>query len=97
MNNEWPVIKLKHSPTQNIFDIFNDNNFSSFLQREAEYGIIEKVSIKNFICHGSLEVSLGPHVNFIVGRNGSKFHILCSQREDYIEWAVKTKSILNTE
>ncbi|KAK6188575.1 hypothetical protein SNE40_004723 [Patella caerulea] len=39
--------------------------------KEGEVGIIEKVSVKNFMCHSRLDVSLGPHVNFVVGRNGS--------------------------
>ena len=29
--------------------------------------------MKNFMCHSRLDVRLGPHVNFVVGRNGSKF------------------------
>ncbi|ESP03334.1 hypothetical protein LOTGIDRAFT_137540, partial [Lottia gigantea] len=36
-----------------------------------EVGIIEKVSVKNFMCHSRLDVNFGPHVNFVVGRNGS--------------------------
>ena len=36
-----------------------------------EVGIIEKVSMTNFMCHSHLEVVLGLNVNFIVGRNGS--------------------------
>ncbi|XP_071807403.1 structural maintenance of chromosomes protein 6-like [Asterias amurensis] len=38
---------------------------------EAEYGVIEHVSVKNFMCHKRLEFNFGPNVNFIVGRNGS--------------------------
>ncbi|CAG5135893.1 unnamed protein product, partial [Candidula unifasciata] len=33
-------------------------------------GVITRVSMNNFMCHSRLEVSLGSHVNFIVGRNG---------------------------
>lgn len=38
---------------------------------EAEVGIIEKITMVNFMCHTMLEVPLGANVNFIVGRNGN--------------------------
>ncbi|XP_012944778.1 structural maintenance of chromosomes protein 6 [Aplysia californica] len=34
-------------------------------------GVIKRVSMSNFMCHDRLDVVLGSHVNFIVGRNGS--------------------------
>ncbi|GFN77299.1 structural maintenance of chromosomes protein 6, partial [Plakobranchus ocellatus] len=34
-------------------------------------GVIRRITLHNFMCHNHLEVRLGPHVNFIVGRNGS--------------------------
>ncbi|KAI5903152.1 Structural maintenance of chromosomes protein 6 [Candida parapsilosis] len=37
----------------------------------AQAGIIEHLSLKNFMCHDSFELSLGPQINFIIGRNGS--------------------------
>ncbi len=40
--------------------------------KEAEAGIIDKVSLVNFMCHSKLDVSLNPNVNFILGRNGSE-------------------------
>ena len=43
-----------------------------FLQSEAEVGIIEKITLVNFMCHTMLEVNLGANVNFIIGRNGSE-------------------------
>lgn len=38
---------------------------------EAEVGIIEKITLVNFMCHTMLEVPLGANVNFIIGQNGS--------------------------
>lgn len=37
----------------------------------ADNGILESVSCANFMCHGYLEVALGPLINFIIGHNGS--------------------------
>ena len=37
----------------------------------AENGIIESVTCTNFMCHGYLEISIGPLINFIIGHNGS--------------------------
>ncbi|RCK65465.1 Structural maintenance of chromosomes protein 6 [Candida viswanathii] len=37
----------------------------------ARAGVIEKLSLKNFMCHDSFELELGPQLNFIIGRNGS--------------------------
>lgn len=34
-------------------------------------GIIEKISLTNFMCHDLFELELGPRLNFIIGRNGS--------------------------
>ena len=37
----------------------------------ADNGILESVTCSNFMCHGYLEVTLGPLINFIIGHNGS--------------------------
>ncbi|XP_069829239.1 structural maintenance of chromosomes protein 6 [Dendropsophus ebraccatus] len=38
----------------------------------AEVGIIESISLKNFMCHAMLgPFNFGPNVNFVVGNNGS--------------------------
>jgi structural maintenance of chromosomes protein 6 len=34
-------------------------------------GVLEKVEIKNFMCHERYEFKLGPRINFICGKNGS--------------------------
>ncbi len=60
---------------------------SSFLK--PEIGVIEKIQLRDFMCHSRLNVPLGPNVNFILGRNGSKirgastgkkFSPLCQER-----------------
>ena len=34
----------------------------------AENGILETVTCTNFMCHGYLEICLGPLINFIIGQ-----------------------------
>lgn len=44
----------------------------SSLLNEGEVGIIESISLKNFMCHACLgPFKFGPNVNFVVGNNGS--------------------------
>lgn len=40
-------------------------------KEEPMPGVIRKIALHNFMCHNHLDVKLGSHVNFIVGRNGS--------------------------
>uniref|UniRef100_A0A4W3I3E2 Structural maintenance of chromosomes protein 6 n=1 Tax=Callorhinchus milii TaxID=7868 RepID=A0A4W3I3E2_CALMI len=50
-------------PWYNLFFLF---------QNEGEVGIIESISLKNFMCHACLgPFKFGPNVNFVVGNNGS--------------------------
>lgn len=37
----------------------------------ADAGVIESVSLQNFMCHQNLSIELGPNMNFIIGENGS--------------------------
>ncbi|KAG8723854.1 Structural maintenance of chromosomes protein 6 [Ceratobasidium sp. 395] len=37
----------------------------------AEYGIIQRVEMTNFMCHQRLAMNLDPQINFVVGNNGS--------------------------
>uniref|UniRef100_A0A8C2PZC9 Structural maintenance of chromosomes protein 6 n=1 Tax=Cyprinus carpio TaxID=7962 RepID=A0A8C2PZC9_CYPCA len=42
------------------------------LSQHSEVGIIESISLKNFMCHSMLgPFAFGPNVNFVVGNNGS--------------------------
>ncbi|XP_078397707.1 structural maintenance of chromosomes protein 6-like isoform X2 [Cetorhinus maximus] len=42
------------------------------LSNEGDVGIIESISLKNFMCHACLgPFKFGPNVNFVVGNNGS--------------------------
>lgn len=34
----------------------------------ADNGILETVTCTNFMCHGYLEIGLGPLINFIIGQ-----------------------------
>lgn len=38
---------------------------------EADVGIVEKITLENFMNHKHLELTFGPKINFIVGVNGS--------------------------
>merc|ERR1712168_1062673 len=44
---------------------------SSSEDNERCVGSIERVSMKNFMCHSRLDVNFYPQVNFVIGRNGS--------------------------
>ncbi|KAJ1302116.1 hypothetical protein OPQ81_000947 [Rhizoctonia solani] len=37
----------------------------------AEYGIIERIELVNFMCHSRTTVNFGPQINFVIGHNGS--------------------------
>ena len=39
--------------------------------QEYENGVVREVVVENFMNHSHLRVELDPHVNFIVGKNGS--------------------------
>ncbi len=39
---------------------------------QAEVGIVEEITLQNFMCHKHLNLQFGPNINFIVGPNGSK-------------------------
>lgn len=47
------------------------NRADAAMSRAADNGILESIHCVNFMCHESLHITLGPHLNFIVGENGS--------------------------
>lgn len=52
-------------------DADDHNNLRVLNTEPSQAGVIEKISLKNFMCHDSFELTLGPQINFIIGRNGS--------------------------
>ncbi|KAG8453462.1 hypothetical protein GDO86_000188, partial [Hymenochirus boettgeri] len=50
----------------------SSQNGSSSQSSTGDVGIIESISLKNFMCHSMLgPFHFGPNVNFIIGNNGS--------------------------
>ena len=43
-------------------------NKKQLANEPAENGILETVTCTNFMCHGYLEIGLGPLINFIIGQ-----------------------------
>ncbi|KAJ1032212.1 hypothetical protein NDA18_001707 [Ustilago nuda] len=40
-------------------------------QSTAQSGIVEKIELRNFMCHANFSIEFGPTLNFVMGRNGS--------------------------
>ena len=47
--------------------------FKITFQSEADVGIVESILLKNFMCHSVLDFKFNSNVNFVIGRNGSRF------------------------
>lgn len=55
-------------------EILSTDEFDDDLDVEentATAGIIEKIILRNFMCHDNFELNLGPRINIIIGSNGS--------------------------
>ncbi|SJX60804.1 related to DNA repair protein rad18 [Sporisorium reilianum f. sp. reilianum] len=40
-------------------------------QGAAQSGIVEKIELRNFMCHANFSIDFGSKLNFVMGRNGS--------------------------
>ncbi|KAJ1029975.1 hypothetical protein NDA16_000888 [Ustilago loliicola] len=40
-------------------------------QGTAQSGIVERIELRNFMCHANFSINFGPKLNFVMGRNGS--------------------------
>lgn len=49
----------------------HEERVSNRLTTCAEAGVIESVTLTDFMCHENLSIDLGPNMNFIIGHNGS--------------------------
>uniref|UniRef100_A0AAQ5ZL56 Structural maintenance of chromosomes protein 6 n=1 Tax=Amphiprion ocellaris TaxID=80972 RepID=A0AAQ5ZL56_AMPOC len=67
--------KIFHPPNKSTFLsllLSSSLIFAFCLCLQGDIGLIESISLKNFMCHRSLgPFRFGPNVNFIVGNNGS--------------------------
>ncbi|XP_077988309.1 structural maintenance of chromosomes protein 6-like isoform X2 [Glandiceps talaboti] len=69
--NSMDFDEMNADDSDNEMDQSQNPSFVTPIMTEAEVGIIERVTMKNFMCHTRLEFNFGPNVNFIVGHNGS--------------------------
>lgn len=70
----YSILSLSHSISYLNMYININIICKTYIQKNkaaAEVGIIQSVVVQNFMCHRYLEITLGPHVNFITGENGS--------------------------
>jgi len=64
-NDDGPVAQARNGKRTSDYQDWSDDD------EDGKVGIIESITLKNFMCHTSLEVALDSNLNFIVGRNGS--------------------------
>ncbi|XP_035535095.1 structural maintenance of chromosomes protein 6 [Morone saxatilis] len=71
-----PVEEEEEMEDVNVYDSENDLSLSKQVQSAGDVvsdaGIVESITLKNFMCHSHLgPFSFGSNVNFVVGNNGS--------------------------
>ena len=49
----------------------HNHEFAMEREGDKESGHIERIELRNFMCHRRLSIRFGSHVNFVIGRNGS--------------------------
>ena len=64
-DDDGPVAQARNGKRTSDYQDWSDDD------EDGKVGIIESITLKNFMCHTSLEVALDSNLNFIVGRNGS--------------------------
>ncbi|XP_029963674.1 structural maintenance of chromosomes protein 6 [Salarias fasciatus] len=59
-------------PVSDLDDLLRNNQLQSVGDVVSDAGIVESITLKNFMCHSLLgPFTFGPNVNFVVGNNGS--------------------------
>eukprot|EP00761_Pharyngomonas_kirbyi_P000506 gb/GECH01000506.1/.p1 GENE.gb/GECH01000506.1/~~gb/GECH01000506.1/.p1 ORF type:complete len:1129 (+),score=359.91 gb/GECH01000506.1/:1-3387(+) len=73
---ENPKLQQLYRQQQQQYETQLQNNTSNSIPSETHSqipvtGILEKIQLRNFMCHSNLELELNPCINVITGRNGS--------------------------
>lgn len=70
-NKRQKMTQQQDSDSESSSDEDSDEDSDENDNSPSTAGVIERIVLKNFMCHDSFELNLGPQLNFIIGRNGS--------------------------